>query len=241
MPSYPAYHSNYDTFHLLEKFIDPDFAIHQTCSRLISMLMYTISSSTLIPVHFDELSELISKDYQREQLQQRIFEHLPENKKEIELFEQSIKQFSNATVQWSDTVKLLNKTLKENPYLARQINDVNMQVERIFTESMGRPLYKRVDTRNILYGNPSENLYATVFFPGIHDLLSEIQYQLNLRKNGARLDQEKMKQIETNLVNTKQELRRNLNSITLAFRLAAKMFGDDGLRSWKREQTTDTI
>ncbi|KAF7488588.1 N-acetylated-alpha-linked acidic dipeptidase 2 [Sarcoptes scabiei] len=98
---YPAYHTSYETFYLVEKFIDPEFRIHQSCSRLINLLLYSISSSTLIPLDFHRLSGKILDDYIEDNLDARLLKIIDQNDsdelKSLEFLRSSMKKFSNAT------------------------------------------------------------------------------------------------------------------------------------------------
>lgn len=232
--SYPAYHSNYETFYLVERFIDPDFSIHQTCSRLISMLLYSLSCSTVLPVRLDELGDRMVADYWQEGLHDRLSKSL-EDQTPIELLERSLAEFGNTSARWQETLQQelsansshsLNRThLTHDPYRVRHANDILQSVERVFAS--GEPLSGRPDTRNLLYGSPVSDFYRTVLLPGVHDLLDEIRFQESLKVRKPRLDHSEFNRIEHELTRLRRTLRRHLNDITLALRLATRLLSGE--------------
>ena len=47
---YPAYHSVYDTFHLVETYYDPDFVYHLAGAQLFGELLRDFADSVLLPM-----------------------------------------------------------------------------------------------------------------------------------------------------------------------------------------------
>ena len=226
MSSYPAYHTGYETFSLVEQHIDPQFKIHQSCSRLISVLMYSLSSSTLIPIRLDELSNIILEDYAREGLSELLRKRLPkDHHASVDLMETTMKQFANESTKWHQHVEqVTNSTeLKRDIYTIRHINDVAMRVERVFTQNAGRSLFKRPDTRNLLLGTPLDDFYSTLIFPGLHDLLNEIQYKESSKTRLVRMSHEELKLVQQEQKYLQLELRRHLSDIAIAFQVATRM------------------
>lgn len=50
------YHSNYDSYHWMKKFIDPDFKIHTTAGQYIALLAYHLADDALLPFDLDSYS-----------------------------------------------------------------------------------------------------------------------------------------------------------------------------------------
>ncbi|KAF1993810.1 glutamate carboxypeptidase II [Amniculicola lignicola CBS 123094] len=50
------YHSNYDSFHWMTKFIDPDFKIHTTVASYLTLLTYQLATSPIMPYDFDHFA-----------------------------------------------------------------------------------------------------------------------------------------------------------------------------------------
>ena len=47
---YPVYHSVYETFELVDKFVDPGFFLHQSVARFRALMAERFSSAMIIPV-----------------------------------------------------------------------------------------------------------------------------------------------------------------------------------------------
>ncbi|KAI8647132.1 hypothetical protein BD408DRAFT_409248 [Parasitella parasitica] len=58
---YGVYHSNYDSFHWMEKFGDPGFFYHQTLVKLWGLLTLRLSDSAVLPIYLTDYSAEIVK------------------------------------------------------------------------------------------------------------------------------------------------------------------------------------
>ena len=59
-PVYP-YHSNYDSFHWMEKFGDPGFVYHRTMAQIIGLFTAELSESLVIPFAATEYADALSR------------------------------------------------------------------------------------------------------------------------------------------------------------------------------------
>lgn len=157
-------------------------------------------------------------DYGLEGLPEKLRNKLPNES--VELMESSMRDFANASTQWHAYVDSQAANLTD-PYLVRQLNDVSMRVERVFTENAGRSLFGRPDTRNLLLGTPLDDFYSTLFFPGLHDLLNLLAQTEAAKSRKANHDELKESQQQLALQIT--ELRRHLSDITIALKVATQM------------------
>ncbi|KAH7641419.1 n-acetylated-alpha-linked acidic dipeptidase 2-like isoform x2 [Dermatophagoides farinae] len=222
---YPAYHTNYDTFYMVKTFIDPDFHIHQSCTRLINMLLYSLSCSTIIPVNFRHLSRQILDDYQRQSMDKRLRDILTvdgsQEQKSINFLRESMKIFDNATEQWQNQMKNFNFT--DQPLAIRRMNDLIIMIERSFAQKL-LPMDGNEELKNLLYGTFNKDFYQTLLFPGMNNLMAEINdQQLRKRQQTNRLTREELTRIDQQTNRLKQTLRRHLNDVSLALRNAAKL------------------
>ena len=48
--SYPTYHTAYETFHYVKKFIDPDFVFHRTMAQLFGEMLRRLADDVIIPM-----------------------------------------------------------------------------------------------------------------------------------------------------------------------------------------------
>ena len=47
---YPVYHSVYETFELVEEFVDPGFIIHQSMARFLAVLIDQFATRLIVPL-----------------------------------------------------------------------------------------------------------------------------------------------------------------------------------------------
>lgn len=218
----PAYHSNYDTFLLVKKFVDPDFSIHQACSRLASTLLYSLSCSTLVPIKLADLAARIHLDLKHSRLPDKLKKHSSiDHEKIIDRLKVAVEDFHKTTNEWQTRVDKLNKTgdLRKDAYLLRSTNDVLMSVERTFTDNSGRALEGRPQARNLLYGTPRQDFYTTLLFPGLHDLVNE----LKLEKASRMSTHDELNRATDKIKQINQNIERHANDIVLAFKVATRL------------------
>lgn len=210
---------------MIKTFIDPDFHIHQSCTRLINMLLYSLSCSTIIPVDFRHLSRQILDDYQRQSMDKRLRDILTvdgsQEQKSINFLRESMKIFDNATEQWQNQMKNFNFT--DQPLAIRRMNDLIIMIERSFAQKL-LPMDGNEELKNLLYGTFNKDFYQTLLFPGMNNLMAEINdQQLRKRQQTNRLTREELTRIDQQTNRLKQTLRRHLNDVSLALRNAAKL------------------
>lgn len=66
------YHSNYDSFHWMDTFCDPEWKIHATAAKVLSLLTLTLSERAVADLHFEEygsvlmtgLEEILNVEYE---------------------------------------------------------------------------------------------------------------------------------------------------------------------------------
>lgn len=174
---YPAYHTGYETFYLVEKIIDPDFALHQGCSRLLGVLIHALSGRTILPYKFEELAQHIKSDYdsiwKNDDLRIISKSELTygENSATIQFLENAMSNFLKAAKEWDESIQ---KVDANNPLQVRQINDLMMGVERAFIKPEG--LYERPEIKHVLYAPFKYDKYSRAAFPGLLDLMYKIAY-----------------------------------------------------------------
>lgn len=210
---------------MVKTFIDPDFHIHQSCTRLINMLLYSLSCSTIIPVNFRHLSRQILDDYQRQSMDKRLRDILTvdgsQEQKSINFLRESMKIFDNATEQWQNQMKNFNFT--DQPLAIRRMNDLIIMIERSFAQKL-LPMDGNEELKNLLYGTFNKDFYQTLLFPGMNNLMAEINdQQLRKQQQTSRLTREELTRIDQQTNRLKQTLRRHLNDVSLALRNAAKL------------------
>ncbi|CAG2115287.1 unnamed protein product [Medioppia subpectinata] len=208
---YPAYHTGYETLYLVNKFIDPDFSLHKTCTQLLGVLLHAISGSILLPYRIDELANRVLIDYKyiykmnanHEKFGAK-YDIYGDNKPLIDMLEKSLAAFVSAANDWTEMIRHLDIN---NPLLVRRANDAMMGVERAFIRPEG--LHERPEIKNLLYAPFKYNKYSTVVFPGMLDLMR----QISITQRG---DVSKVPQL-------RQSLRRHISDIAIALRSATNL------------------
>ena len=95
---------------------------------------------------------------------------LEDNNASLKYVKEAIKEFETAASEFMDRLEGVRQS--HNPMELRMVNDQMMQLERVFLMPSGLP--GRPDVRNAVFAPGKFNSYAGSAFPGITDLLHEI-------------------------------------------------------------------
>nr|XP_022328754.1 N-acetylated-alpha-linked acidic dipeptidase 2-like [Crassostrea virginica] len=165
--SYPLYHSKYETFFAVDKYLDPGFQFHKAMGQIWGELARNLADSLIIP--FDV------RDYARI-LQDLVKDLNSSDTGAILRSKMSLDKLSEAASNFSDEVNqfymMQQNVDKSNPYAVRRINDQLLQLDRAFTDPAGIP--DRPQARHVLFAESSVNAYAGSSFPGLIDSTFEI-------------------------------------------------------------------
>lgn len=139
----------------------------------------------------------------------------------LNFLQDSMKLFHNGTTVWERSMKTIKESsLIDQPLKVRQINDLITMIERAFSQKF---VYKSLTIKNLLYGNTKNDQYQTKLFPGIYDILDDIEHLEMVKKRTNGLTMLDYNRIENEIKESIQALRRHLNDISLAFQRAAKL------------------
>lgn len=166
---YPTYHTGYETFHLIDKIVDPDFKIHKTCAQTTIHALMELAESTVLPYNVEQLPKEM-KNILESFDKANYTKKLNDNGVTLEHIEKAIDDFANATAKFRKSVEE-DKTIRCDPMRLRMINDQMMQLERVFVMDGGLP--ERPDTRHAVFAPGKYNKYGGAGFPAIPDLLYE--------------------------------------------------------------------
>ena len=165
---YPTYHTGYETFYLVDKLIDPGFSVHRTCAQTSVHMLLNLADSLMLPYslqHFPDEMKSALKDMK----EKKVSKTLEDNGATLQHLEDGVEKFSLAVEDYQQKIRTMDKT---NPVTIRVINDQMMQLERIFVFPGGLP--GRPDVRHAVFAPSKFNKYGASAFPGIGDLLHEI-------------------------------------------------------------------
>ena len=165
---YPTYHTGYETFYLVDKIIDPGFNLHKICAQTSVHMLLNLADSLMIPYSLKHFPEEMKKAL-KTMNEKGVASILKNNGATLEHLEDAVEKFSVAVDEYTQKVQDMDKT---NPMMIRIVNDQMMQLERIFVFPAGLP--DRPDTRHAVFAPSKFNKYGASAFPGISDLLHEI-------------------------------------------------------------------
>jgi N-acetylated-alpha-linked acidic dipeptidase len=160
--SYALYHTSYETFKLIDKYIDPNFNSFKLITQILSEITRKLSDELIIP--FDLLSysnEMISmyNKFNNE------YGFILKNKN-INEFENIKNVILNFTQVSNNFISKLNSINRNNIYLIRQFNDQLKNIEKCFIDFNG---LKRSGYLNMLNAPSLYNRYASNAFPSLSD------------------------------------------------------------------------
>ncbi|CAK8692129.1 unnamed protein product [Clavelina lepadiformis] len=165
--SYPVYHSVYETFELVSKFVDPDFKFHQAVGRVWAEVGRKLSDSVVLPIN----CRLYAKDLQKKEdsLITEFGEKMSDHGIDLKLLQDAIQMFATA----AEKIHNRADALKPNDFYAnRALNDQLMQLERAFIDV--NPLPGRISYRHVISAPSLHNNYGNTAFPGLVDAMFDI-------------------------------------------------------------------
>lgn len=178
---YGVYHSNYDSFHWMEKFGDPTFEYHATAAKIVGALIVRLSDDRVLPLH--------PKDYSQALVQYVEDIEKYAGGKEFEELRDSVEKLSKTTRRFERRLGRLqgrlaefdrNTTDEDLPsVLSNRVKDANHRLtyfERGFIDPDGitsRPWFKHV-----VYAPSLWKGYASQTFPAIAEAIDEKNLEL---------------------------------------------------------------
>lgn len=165
MSGYPAYHTGFETFELVDKIYDPEFKIFGACSQLNLRLGLELAESEKLPITMENYADVMEDGMVT----------LEENG-----VLQTLENLGIKTQYWNESVyafraaaQLFDKTASEqagaNPSLLRVTNDQKRGFEKNFLLAEGLP--DRIQYRHVITAPSLFDAYGGSAFPGIGDLL----------------------------------------------------------------------
>ncbi|KAK3094037.1 hypothetical protein FSP39_023279 [Pinctada imbricata] len=167
IPSYPLYHSKYETFYSVDALIDRGFHVHKAVGQTWAEAARNLADAMIIPFdvkdYANELDSLVNI------LLDEYGELMQNNGINLDHIRSAAANFSNTVTAFVTSIKNEDKN---DPYAIRRINDQLMQLDRAFIDPNGLP--NRPLVRHLLFADSSLNAYAGSSFPGLVDSLFEI-------------------------------------------------------------------
>ncbi|CAM2718148.1 unnamed protein product [Rotaria socialis] len=155
---YPLYHTSYETFFMMKKFIDPDFTAHKTIGQFVGVLGLLLSETSILPFNVTRYTIVLKQAMM----------NIPQNNKQFPIFRNAVNDFEKAAQDFEIRCKSLNIN---NPYEIRAYNDQLLQLERAFLNPLGQG-EDHTDLKHIIYAPAKINKYDASDFPTIGDALA---------------------------------------------------------------------
>ncbi|RNA10101.1 N-acetylated-alpha-linked acidic dipeptidase 2 isoform X2, partial [Brachionus plicatilis] len=155
---YPLYHTSYETFELVERYMDPEFFALTSITKVIGETTRVLSDSLILPFDLENYHKDIKN-------QIKLFDKqygLRLNKFNISLnnLAESIENLGKNVKNFNDR---LNQIDKSKYHLVRQFNEQMKNFERSFLDVY----YLETGSMHTLYAPSSMNKYVGNSFPGV--------------------------------------------------------------------------
>ncbi|CAO3649411.1 unnamed protein product [Cunninghamella blakesleeana] len=113
---YGVYHSNYDSFHWMEKFGDPNFEYHATAAKVIGNLVFRLATDRILPLHpYDYTKDLKTYIQDIEIYAGQGNQNFTELKNALEILIESTQSFENDLLELKKELKIYDEQQeKEN-------------------------------------------------------------------------------------------------------------------------------
>ncbi|CAF1301834.1 unnamed protein product [Rotaria sordida] len=168
--SHPLYHTSYEVFSMMKKFVDPDFTAHRTMGQFIGVLVLLLSETPVLQFNVTRYTMA---------LMQAMNNLKPNDPTILDPLRNAINDFGKTAEDFVARSKLMDR---ENPYEIRFYNDQLLQLERSFLNPL-RQGGDHTDFKHIVFAPAKDNQYAASGFPTISDAIFnnnqiEIEYQV---------------------------------------------------------------
>ncbi|ORY67394.1 N-acetylated-alpha-linked acidic dipeptidase [Pseudomassariella vexata] len=158
------YHSNYDSYHWMSKFGDPEFLTHQSMAQYLALLAYKLADDDLIPFNLSNYAVQMSLYYKD------LISAINSTSETLDTsaLEEAIGYFARCATELK---QLEHQAVKgaDNELLAA-VNHKHRDFQRGFVSQGGIP--QREFYRHVIFAPGSDTGYAAQTFPGISEALT---------------------------------------------------------------------
>ncbi|QIW98402.1 hypothetical protein AMS68_003920 [Peltaster fructicola] len=160
------YHSNYDSFHWMDKFGDPGFAYHIAMAQILALTIAQLGEEPIIPLNATDYAVGLAR-YLNDAKHKTQDSRLAELMKPLE---SAIARFHSATVVFEDSVAQLQreinvKATRKTYSLVKKTNDKYKLLERQFLYAPG--LDGRYWFKHVVFAPGLWTGYAGATYPGL--------------------------------------------------------------------------
>ncbi|XP_005351841.1 N-acetylated-alpha-linked acidic dipeptidase-like protein [Microtus ochrogaster] len=164
---YPTYHTAFDTFEYVKKFLDPDFSSHQAVGRTAASVLLRLSDSLFLPLHVSDYSETLHSFLNA--AQRDLGTLLEQHGISLDPLVTAVKEFETAAAALVRRISALQNS-SPDPLQVRMVNDQLMLLERAF-------LNPRAFPENPYYSHVlwAPNTASAATFPGLANACARAQ------------------------------------------------------------------
>lgn len=156
------YHSNYDSFHWMTKFGDPQFTTHAVMGQYLGLIAYYLSSEKIIPFGIPNYVDELNKYYGT--LQETVAESNMSSF-DVSPIKDAINTFSEAATEAHNWMQRARDSNDQG--LIDHVNHKLRDFERGFVSQGGLP--GRIFYKHVLFAPGEDTGYAPVVFPGVSE------------------------------------------------------------------------
>ncbi|CAF1329620.1 unnamed protein product [Adineta ricciae] len=157
--SYPLYHTSYEVFSMMKKFIDPDFYAHRATAQFTGVLALLLSETPVLPFNVSRYTIALREAMNSLQ---------PSDASVLNPLTKAIDDFGKIAQDFVARSKAMDTT---NPYIIRAYNDQVLQLERAFLNPLGQG-GDYEEMKHVIYAPAKTNQYAADGFPAINDAIN---------------------------------------------------------------------
>ncbi|XP_017748963.1 PREDICTED: N-acetylated-alpha-linked acidic dipeptidase-like protein isoform X2 [Rhinopithecus bieti] len=133
---YPTYHTAFDTFDYVDKFLDPGFSSHQAVARTAGSIILRLSDSFFLPLKVSDYSETLRSFLQA--AQQDLGALLEQHSISLGPLVTAVEKFEAEAAALGQRISMLQKG-SPDPLQVRMLNDQLMLLERSFLNPRAFP------------------------------------------------------------------------------------------------------
>ncbi|XP_071833272.1 putative N-acetylated-alpha-linked acidic dipeptidase isoform X2 [Apostichopus japonicus] len=185
LAGYPLYHSMYETFYLVNDILDPSFEYHRVIARVCAELARNLADSLILPFKASDYAFKMRRSLDGpDGLKEAYEEKMATRGLSFDAIDIALNYFTAAGQALE--AKILHKRYGDSPFAVRKVNDQLMLMERAFIDPQGLP--NRPLVRHIVFAPSSKDGYFGDIFPGIMDLMYDIENGMDNDSKWAELE-----------------------------------------------------
>nr|XP_048313839.1 aminopeptidase NAALADL1 [Myodes glareolus] len=164
---YPTYHTAFDTFDYVVKFLDPDFSSHQAVGRTAGSVLLRLSDSLFLPLNVSDYSETLHSFLRAAQTDLGTL--LEQHNISLDPLVTAVKEFETAAAALVRRISALQSS-SPDPLQVRMVNDQLMLLERAFLNPRAFP--EKPYYSHVLW---APNTASAATFPGLANACARAQ------------------------------------------------------------------